>query len=112
MHFRFVDNKKVYEVTTHYLTDWTSKTGDNLPTCAPTSTLFGQRSALVMSLAVGGRMFPETKYGKLTEAEAMEWTKPTLEIDWVKVYDSKVSEPKQKITVFDIPGIDGLSLTY
>jgi len=109
---RFVDSKKLYEATTHYLTDWTTKSGDNLPTCVDSSSLFGQRSALVMSLAVGGRMFPEVKYGALSEAEAMAWSKPTFEIDWVKVYDTKVPKPKDKLTVFNIPGIDGLGGVY
>jgi len=71
---------------------------------------------LVISLSVGGYMFPEAKYGTLRKEEAEAWQKPTLEIDWVRVYDSNRKHPntkgKEKLSLFNIPGIDGLDVIY
>lgn len=108
---RYVDGKKMFEVPTHFMSDWTTRTGDNVPECG-NGKPFTERSMLVLSLSVGGYMFPETKYGKLSLEEAETWEKPTFEVDWVRVYDPNAEESKEKLTVFNIPGIDGLDLTY
>lgn len=42
---------------------------------------------LILNVAVGGRYFPENVYGhKVTVEEARKWEKPSMEIDFVKVY--------------------------
>lgn len=40
----------------------------------------------ILNIAVGGNFFPEDEYGQLTVEEARRWEKPTMEIDYVRVY--------------------------
>jgi len=83
----FVDGKKTYEMTTHFRTDWTSGEKAKQPCSIRTDqALFSQESHFLISLGIGGKMFPSSKYGKLTRMEALKWPKPTLEIDSVYIY--------------------------
>jgi len=42
---------------------------------------------LVLNVAVGGDFFPEDEYGhQVTPAEARNWPKPRMEIDYIRVY--------------------------
>ena len=47
---------------------------------------FDQPFYLIFNLAVGGNFFPSDVYGDFYPEEAKDWEKPTLEIDWVHVY--------------------------
>ena len=83
----FVDGKRIHEMTTHFRTDWTHSRKSMQP-CAirKNQALFSQESHLLLSLGVGGIMFPHAKYGNLTRLEALSWPKPNLEIDYVHIY--------------------------
>jgi hypothetical protein len=37
-------------------------------------------------MAIGGGFFPAATYGSLDVKEAEQWPKPTMEIDYVRVY--------------------------
>ncbi|CAG7734524.1 unnamed protein product [Allacma fusca] len=85
----FMDGRKVYEMTTHFKSDWEHSVESYQP-CSLTRNsvqpMFGQESHLVISLGVGGVSFPPEQYGVLRRDEALKWPKPTLEIDYVRVY--------------------------
>ncbi|CAL8148435.1 unnamed protein product [Orchesella dallaii] len=82
----FVDGRLIYTVPMYYYSDWLLEDESNLP-CNMNKKLFQQELQLNFGLSVGGTMFPEAAYGDLTLENAKNWTKPSLEIDWVKIYD-------------------------
>lgn len=47
---------------------------------------FDQPFKFILNIAVGGSYFPRLKYGQLSKQAAYRWEKPTLEIDWVRVW--------------------------
>ena len=48
---------------------------------------FDQSFHFIFNIAVGGNFFPEKQYGKqVTPEEGRHWPKPTMEIDYVKVF--------------------------
>jgi beta-glucanase (GH16 family) len=62
---------------------------------------FDQPFQFVLNVAVGGSFFPVDKYGVLTLEEAKNWPKPTLEIDFIKVYHNN-SNQKNVFKVFNL----------
>lgn len=45
---------------------------------------------ITLNLAVGGAFFPEHDYGKqVTPEEARHWSKPSMEFDYIRVYEWK-----------------------
>jgi len=86
---------KVYEVNTHFVNDWRNEAGDNLP-CSKSKKPFGQQSNLFLSLSVGGKYFPIPQSSNLTLEEATRWPKPTMEIDWVRIYNDKAQSRSEK----------------
>ena len=48
---------------------------------------FDQDFFIIFNVAVGGGFFPSNVYGQpVTPAEAKSWAKPTMEVDYVRVY--------------------------
>jgi beta-glucanase (GH16 family) len=44
----------------------------------------------ILNLAIGGNFFPVQYYGpQVTLEEAKQWPKPTMEIDWIRVWEWK-----------------------
>ncbi|CAG2173983.1 unnamed protein product [Oppiella nova] len=44
----------------------------------------------ILNIAVGGKFFPEKVFGpQVTASEATKWEKPTMEVDWLRVYQQK-----------------------
>jgi len=42
---------------------------------------------LILNIAVGGNFFPNDQYGAaVTQADAKNWAKPTMEVDYIRVY--------------------------
>ncbi len=41
---------------------------------------------IILNVAVGGNFFPKSIYGKLNKIEAKRWPKPSMEIDFIRVY--------------------------
>lgn len=87
--------QKVYEVNTHFVSDWTNRTRDNIP-CSKNKKPFGQQSNLFISLSVGGKYFPIPQSETLTLEEAKSWPKPSIEIDWVRIYNDKAQARSKK----------------
>lgn len=81
----FLDGKMIHTLPMYYHSDWLLEDESNLP-CNMNKSLFQQELQLNINLAVGGSMFPEEVYGKLTYDKARNWTKPYMEIDWIKIY--------------------------
>ncbi len=51
---------------------------------------FDQSFYWILNVAVGGGFFPSNVYGPpVTPAEAKSWAKPTMEVDYVRVYQMK-----------------------
>jgi len=51
---------------------------------------FDQPFHWILNVAVGGNFFPANVYGgQVTPAEAKNWAKPTMEIDYVRVWEWK-----------------------
>jgi len=42
----------------------------------------------ILNMAIGGAFFPTSTYGKLQVADALKWPKPTMEVDYVRVYQT------------------------
>jgi len=40
----------------------------------------------ILNVAVGGAFFPPNQYGVLNVNDAKQWEKPTMEVDYVRVY--------------------------
>lgn len=49
---------------------------------------FDKAFQFVLNVAVGGNFFPPYLYGELSLEEAKAWPKPTMEIDWIRVYET------------------------
>lgn len=81
----FVDGQMIHSLPMFYYSDWLLPDESNLP-CNANKKLFQQELQFNFGLSVGGTMFPEVAWGDLTHEAARNWTKPTLEIDWVKIY--------------------------
>jgi hypothetical protein len=47
---------------------------------------FNQNFVWILNIAIGGGFFPSGTFGSLTVDEAKQWEKPTMEIDYVRVY--------------------------
>jgi beta-glucanase (GH16 family) len=47
---------------------------------------FNQNFVWILNMAIGGGFFPAATYGNLDVNEAKQWPKPTMEIDYVRVY--------------------------
>jgi len=47
---------------------------------------FDQEFFWILNIAVGGNFFPRDQYGDLTVDEARRWEKPTMEIDYLRVF--------------------------
>ena len=44
----------------------------------------------ILNVAVGGNFFPANAYGQpVTQEEAKHWAKPTMEVDYLRVYQQK-----------------------
>jgi beta-glucanase (GH16 family) len=51
---------------------------------------FDQEFFWILNIAVGGNFFPAAQYGpQVTPDEARRWEKPTMEIDYLRVYQQK-----------------------
>lgn len=81
----YVDGIIVNSVPMYYYSDWLLPDESNLP-CNGNKKLFQQQLQLNFGLSVGGNLFPEESYGKLSYELAQNWSKPTMEIDWIKIY--------------------------
>lgn len=81
----FVDGELIYSVPMYYYSDWLLQDESNLP-CNYNKQLFQDKLQFNFGLSVGGSMFPEAGFGSLVYEQARNWSKPTMEIDWVKVY--------------------------
>ncbi|KAI1305279.1 Glucan endo-1,3-beta-glucosidase A1 [Halotydeus destructor] len=54
---------------------------------------FDQNFKWILNVAVGGNYFHPSVYGKLAPGEAAQWAKPTMEVDWVRVYQARNDTP-------------------
>jgi len=74
----YIDDVKYYEVS---LTDpsWTSNP-ENIP-CTGDRTPFNWPGTFILNVAVGGPFFDE-----FPNFDPSTWSKPTMEVDWVRVY--------------------------
>ena len=78
-----VDGKEYYKTNINRNL-WSGK-GSN-PYTGPGQP-FDKPFYLILNVAVGGDFFPVADYGnQVTPSEAQHWSKPSLEIDYLKVY--------------------------
>jgi hypothetical protein len=66
---------------------WSGK-GQKNPYCKEGQP-FDEAFFWIINAAVGGNYFPQQTYGALTVEEAKEWFKPTMDVDFVRVYEWK-----------------------
>jgi len=50
---------------------------------------FNQNFQWILNIAIGGQFFPNNVYGGLTVNDAKGWEKPTMEVDYVRVYQTE-----------------------
>lgn len=74
----FIDDTKYYEVSVDRPT-WTSNV-----TKSCEQGPFTQEMNFILNLAVGGTFFNQTPFSP--EEAAASWKKPTIEIDWVRIF--------------------------
>lgn len=48
---------------------------------------FDEEFKWILNVAVGGNYFPKSVFGELTEQDAKGWEKPSMEVDYVRVYE-------------------------
>jgi len=82
----YVDGNVKYELNTDWET-WTNGVPNDQRPCRK-QELFADPFQIILNMAVGGSFFPEDKYPKLTDGDARAWPKPTMEVDWVRIYQS------------------------
>lgn len=58
---------------------------------------FDHSFQFLINLAVGGGYFPAPKFGDLTLEEAEKWEKPTLEVDYIHVYQNTKKNVKPEL---------------
>jgi len=74
----YIDNQKYYEVS---LTDgYFNSDPDKLP-CTGTTQPFDQPTNIILNIAVGGHFFDN-----FPVFDPSTWSKPTMEVDWVRIY--------------------------
>lgn len=76
----YIDNVKYYEIL---LNDGTFSDPDKLP-CRGSTTPFDEPTNFIFNIAVGGGFFEG-----FPPMDPSTWTKPTLEIDWVRIYQGE-----------------------
>lgn len=74
----YIDNNLYFHTSLDDPT-WTSNPG-NIP-CSGAPIPFSEPSRFILNVAVGGNFF----YG-FPPMDRNTWTKPTMEIDWVRIY--------------------------
>lgn len=74
----YIDNKKYYEVS---LTDGTFNSDPNKWPCAGGNQPFNKPTNFILNLAVGGPFFAD-----FPNFNPNTWTKPSMEVDWVRIY--------------------------
>jgi len=52
---------------------------------------FDQNFKWILNVAVGGGYFPKTTYGDISWEEAVNWEKPFMEVDWVRVFQKNIN---------------------
>ncbi|CAG2105366.1 unnamed protein product [Medioppia subpectinata] len=82
----YVDGKQYFKTNVHKDL-WSHKGKDPYTKIGQP---FDKPFYLILNVAVGGDFFPVDEYGpQVTPAEAKQWSKPTMEVDFVKVYQQK-----------------------
>ena len=106
-----LDGIKYYEVSTDrwFITDKGSLIYNH--SGAP----FDQSFKWILNVAVGGGYFPKETYGDLTWEEALQWKKPVMEVDWVRVFQ-KIPQPYTpedivQVSSTSLPSVETLTVT-
>lgn len=76
----FVDDHKYNNVS---LTDGTFNSDESKWPCKGPPTPYIQKTNFILNMAVGGPFF-----GQFPPVDPSTWTKPTVEIDWVRIYQA------------------------
>jgi len=81
----YIDGQLMHEQNTSW-NYWTSKAPQNKKPCRYMDPLFQNPQPIIFNMAVGGGFFPPNQYPPLKFEEAQNWPQPSLEVDWVRIY--------------------------
>lgn len=96
----FLDGMQYFETSTDRF--FTDKKGERI--YQSKGAPFDRNFKWVLNLAVGGFFFPPDVYGRLKRSDALEWSKPVMEVDWVRVFQKKADMKKNQTPIADVAG--------